>query len=459
MVLVLLACLLGDCSLVAAEGLWEVFQLAKDNDPQLRAAEATLLAAQQAKPKVMATLLPSLAASGSNGLNHFEDKNPPVDLKTGASRPNQDYDSKKYGLFLTQPVLNVQSWVGWPMADQRQEEAESSYRATVAEFCLRVLERYLKALSAEDKLHWVRVEKMAIEQGLLRARRASQLGLISPTAEYKAQAGYDMAVADEIAAENALENSRGDLRELTGGEHHSLAHLKPGLVLSPPEPNDLEKWKRLALTQNHTLLAKEHALDGARLEVLRQMAGHLPTLNLTASHYYEDTGGRTPGEDTVSSVALELKVPIFDGGAVTAQTREARHLQDKARQEYEGLRRQIIKKASESFRGVNESLRRVKALQQALKSNLAAVQATQHEVEVGASTMVDFLESLRDLYRARRDLTDAMHEYLLNRVRLMQLSGVLTEKDIRVLSQHFQEGPPADPGAILPVVMQMSQEP
>ncbi|MBI4797384.1 MAG: TolC family outer membrane protein [Desulfarculus sp.] len=436
-----LLCLLALAGPARGEGLWEVYQLAWENDPQLKASEAVLLAARQARPKAMAALLPSLAASGMSGLNHFEDKNPPVDPKTGASRPNQDYDSQKYGLYLTQPVVNLQSWVGLPQAGQRQEEAEAHYRASLAEFSLRLLERYLRVLASEERLHWVRAEKLTIAQALQRARRANELGLTTPTAEQRAQAGFDLAEADEIAAENRLENSRDELRELTGVPLENLAHLKPSLALAPPQPNDLAHWQRLALTQNHALLAKEHALEAARLEVTRQRAAHAPTLNLTASHYYENTGGRVPGEDLVSSVGLEVKFPLFEGGAVTAQTREAGHLHDKARQEYESLRRLTSKRASEAFRGVNESLRRARALEQALKSNLTALRATQREVELGVSTMVDFLETLRDLYRGRRDLIEARHEHLLNQARLLQLAGALDQRHIHELSRHFQEGP------------------
>ncbi len=440
----LLCALLGLAAPARCEGLWEVYQLAKANDPQLRAAEETLLAARQARPKALAPLLPSLVASGSSGLNHFEDKNPPVDLKTGVSKPNQDYDSQKYGLFLTQPLVNLQYWLGLPQAGQRQEEAESTFQANLGEFSLRLLERYLRVVSNQERLRWAQAEKAAIGQGLLRARRASELGLVSPTAEQRAQAGYDLAAADEIAAEDRLANSREELRELTGVWPEHLAHLRPGLPLTPPQPNDLAHWQRLALTANQNLLAKKHSLEAARLEVSRQKAAHVPTVNLTAGHFYENTGGRVPGEDLVTSVAVELRIPIFEGGATLAQTREANHLHDKARQEYESLRRQIIKKTSDAFRGVNESLRRVKALEQALKSNQAAVQATQREVEVGTSTMVEFLESLRDLYRTRRDLTEALHEHLLHRARLLYQTGALGEEQVRSLSLLFQDGPPPE---------------
>ncbi len=443
----LLPLLLGAVPAARADGLWEVYQLARANDPQLKAAEEALLAARQGRPKALASLLPSLVASGSSGLNHFEDKNPPVDPNTGAARPNQDYDSQRYGLFLTQPVVNLQHWVGLPQAGQRQEEAEANYRASLGEFNLRLLERYLRVLGNQERLDLARAEKEAIAQGLRRARRASELGLIPPTAEQRAQAGYDLAAADEIAAEDRLENSREELRELTGAWHQDLAPLNPQLEPAPPEPNDLARWQNLALIANHGLLAKEHSLAVARLEVTRQQAGHAPVLNLTASHYYENTGGRVPGEDLVSSVALEMKIPLFEGGGVAAQTSEARHLHDKERQEYERLRRQTIKRTSEAFRGVNESLRRIRALRRALGSNQASVESAQHEVAVGASTMVEFLEALRDLYRVRRDLTEARHEYLLQRARLLHQAGALGQDHIETVSRLFQDDAPAAGGA------------
>jgi outer membrane protein len=441
----MLACLLGAPGLAMAEGMWEVYQQAKASDPQLRSAGFSLEAALQARPKAMAALLPSLTASTSNGLNHFEDKNPPVDPKTGASRPNQDYDSQKYGVYLTQPVVNLQSWLGLSQAGQRQDEAQATYRANLGEFSLRFLEVYLKVVGAQERLNLVRAEKLAIAQSLARARRASELGLISATAELRAQASHDLAEADEIAAENQLENSLEGLRELTGRRIEKPGHLKDNLEPKPPEPNDLSHWNLVATKQNFNLLAKKHSLESARLEINRQEAGHLPSMNLVASHYYEDTGGRVPGEDTVSSVALEVRVPIFDGWAVVANTREARSNHSKAREEYEATRRQVVKRTGEAFRGMNESVRRVNALKQAVRSSSEALLSAQRELEIGSNTMVELLEALRDLYRSRRELSDANSEYLLNRVRLLYFAGVLSEEDMKAISHFFQEDAAREP--------------
>jgi outer membrane protein len=440
---VALALLLGLTPAAAvAQGLWEVYLLARDNDPGLRAAEASLEAARQARPKAMAALLPSVIANGTSGMNRFVDKNPATDPKTGQTASGQDYDSKKYGVYLTQQVVNLPSWAGLPQAGERVEEAEATYRASRDDFMLRVLERYLKVLAAEDKLRWVRAEKQALALALARAVRAAELGAGSPVAEQRAQAGYDLAEADEIAAENQLVGTREELSDLTGRPHAKLVALGRELDLSPPRPNDLAPWRAEALAANPALAAKAHALEASRLEVHRQRFGHLPSVNLTAGHFYEDTGGgRVPGEDVMSTVALELRVPIFEGGATTAQTREAIALHAKARQEHEAQRRLTERKVSEHFRGVNESLRRVRALRQAVLSNLAAVEAAQHGVAVGAGAMVEFMEALRDLYRARRDLTDARHEYLLSRLRLKQVAGRLEEHDLENLAGWFREDP------------------
>lgn len=424
----------------AAQGLWEIYLLARDHDPGIRAAEATLEAARQARPKAMAALLPSVIANSTSGMNRFVDKNPLTDPKTGQTASGQDYDNRKYGVYLTQQVVNLPAWAGLPQAGEKVEEAEATYRASRDEFMLRVVERYLKALAAEDKLRWVRAEKLALAQALARAARAAELGAGSPVAEQRARAAYDLAEADEIAAENQLANAREELSDLTGRPHARLTPLGRELELAPPAPNDLAPWRAEALTANPALTAKAHALEAARIEVHRQRFGHLPSVNLTAGHFYEDTGGgRVPGEDVMSTVALELRVPIFEGGATMAQTREAIALHARARQEHEAQRRLTERKASEYFRGVNESLRRVKALRQAVLSSLAAVEATQHEIAVGTGVMVEFLEALRDLYRARRDLTEARHDYLLARLRLRQVAGRLQEEDLQSLGKWFGE--------------------
>ena len=72
----------------------------------------------------------------------------------------------------------------------------------------------------------------------------------------------------------------------------------------------------------------------------------------------------------------------------------------------------------------------VKALKQALASSNLALEATQAGFEVGTRTSVDVLISLRETYRTQRDYAGARYQYLLNKLRLKQAAGILTEDDL-----------------------------
>ena len=83
-----------------------------------------------------------------------------------------------------------------------------------------------------------------------------------------------------------------------------------------------------------------------------------------------------------------------------------------------------------AFLDVVSGISQVKALEQANESSKIALEATQAGFEVGTRTSVDVLISLRETYRTQRDYAASRYEYVLNKLRLKQASGLLEEEDL-----------------------------
>ena len=132
---------------------------------------------------------------------------------------------------------------------------------------------------------------------------------------------------------------------------------------------------------------------------------------------------------------MQFNYPIYAGGGVFSQTREAKALYDQSNQALEQQRRNTVRQVRESYLGVLASISRVKALQQAEKSSKSALEANEVGLEVGTRTTVDVLDSRRTLFRAKRDLARARYDYILNTLRLKQAAGTLSPADIREVNK------------------------
>lgn len=427
-----LVALLAAPLLARADNLLDVYRLAAQSDPTLKAAEAARQAVAQAKPESRALLFPDINATASAARTR---QNQTFNNPFFGSTLNETFNTHAYSLNLVQPIYRHSTFVLLRQADARIGQADAQYRATQQAVMLQVAQRYFAVLSAEDNLRFVRAEKAAIARQLEQAHKGFEAGLGTITDVQEAKARYDLAVAQEIAAQNAVANSREALGELTGRYHETLAGLGKGMPLVEPQPADVKRWTAAALRRNLRVTAARYAVKVAREQVDLRRSGYYPTLDLVGSRSKSVSGERLFGGDTTStSIGVQLKVPLFQGGLVSARTRAAAYRYNEAQDQLEQARRAVLRQTRDAYLGVISGISRVQALQQALSSNESSLQATEAGYRAGTRTIVDVLNAERELYRARRDYADARYQYLLETLRLKQASGSLALSDLEKIN-------------------------
>jgi outer membrane protein len=422
-----------------AENLTAVFNQARTSDPKFQAAEANYLAGIEKLPQARATLMPSLNARASRDRNQSE-------TTTDAFIPGRPsgrftYSSSEYTLNLNQPLYNGVSFAGLDQARADVRRAEAEYAAASQDLVLRVAEAYFGILAAQDNLELTRAEKTAIQRQLDSADARLKVGLATITDVHDAKARFEVASAQEVEADNQLHDKQEALRELTSTIPTVLAPLGPNLPLVNPEPADIGQWADKSLAQNYLLRARQEAAESAREEVKRLNAGHFPTLDLVGTRTRNDADGGVTGTGIRSDstvVGLQLNVPIFQGGLVSARTREAAHQYDAAQQELEATRRATVRAARAAYLGVTGGVAKITALTQAVVASESALTTKTEGFTAGINTNIDVLDASRDLYRAKRDLSSARYDYLLNLLRLKQAAGTLNENDLAQINAWLQ---------------------
>jgi outer membrane protein len=421
-----------------AEDLIQVYRDAQRYDAAYAAAQHALVAGRERLPQGRALLLPTLNLSANATRAEVE-----VDSRDTTLSPSfeRSPESAGYTLTFTQPVFRRQNWLQYRQAEYQVRQAEAGFGQAAQDLIVRVAQAYFEVLTAHDTLELVRAQKAAISEQLEQARRNFEVGTATITDTHEAQARYDLIVAQEIASQNDLENRRRALQLITGKEYQELKPLRADVRLSPPTPERMESWVELAEKQSYPVLIQDAVAEIAILEARRASAGHLPTLDVVATHgkNRETESASTllsVGRDTTTStLGLQLAMPLYQGGAINSREREAAALQLRAKEDLENARRTSALATRQSYLAVINGIAQVGALEQALVSSQSALDSNRLGYEVGVRINIDVLNAQQQLFSTRRDLAVARYNTITNHLRLRAAAGSLRDEDLEEVNR------------------------
>ncbi len=341
------------------------------------------------------------------------------------------------------------NWLGMDRAEILAQQSDAVLGATFQSLMLRTVNAYLAVLREQDSVVFVKAELKAIERQLEQTKQRFEVGLTAITDVHEAQANFDNTVARQIRAENLLEARLEQLRKITGKYHDRIAVLDTGLFSAvQPSPNNVNEWLDLAKDSNLDLLAQRFLKDVAKQDIDLAKSGHYPTLSLGASYGVSDNESvfnsgepNNPGSLNSQSVSMVLSVPIYQGGRVSAGSQRARANYIVASENLELTYRQTVRQVRSSFNDVKASISTIRALEQSVVSAQSALQATEAGFDVGTRTIVDVLNSTRNLFDARRNLADARYNFIVAIVSLKQASGTLTQQDLIDINKVLKPAP------------------
>lgn len=400
------------------------------------------------------------------------------------------YRNSAASLQLRQPLINFGATAAYRQGTALTSASEARFRAQQQELMVRVAEAYAGALFAEEsrRLALSQLETLKEQQVTNERMLDSGEGTITDVLETRAK--RELAQAQLIEAEDTLVAARNRLNAMTGLPSSPLAPLKTDIGTASELADTPEAWRDLALTNNGQLQSLRHQVEAANQEVKKAQSGHYPRLDLVASigrDNYNSTynpinnntdissttdsssssstnstgtsstlGTQTSSTSNTTSssssssntdynaqqglttrrhtssriVGLELNIPLFSGGSVSARTRQtaARLIQSQA--EMDAKTDEILLELNRQFRLQQSTSLRVKALSQAVESSRVTVDATIKSTAAGVRTNLDVLNARERLTTAERDLANARYSHLLAYLRLRFQAGVLAEEDL-----------------------------
>ncbi len=417
--------------LAGAQDLQAVYEAARAFDATYLAARANAQAAEYKAAQVEALLRPTLAATASATTSQ-------TDLPGLQAKGSNNLGAALNGRY---PLFNKSSRATVDQARKGLVVAQADLDTAEQDLIVRVAQAYFDVLAAQDALGTTRASKAAITEQLASAKRNFEVGTATITDTREAQARFDLAIAQELAAENDLRTKRIALDTLVGRANVEPRLLAVPLALPALVPANPEEWVTVADQQHPSVRRARVGLEVALLETTKARAAELPTVDAVATLSDSDARGTLPtysrsvGNTRVASIGVQMNWPVYTGGLTQNRIKETLALEEKSRNDVEAARRAVAQGTRVAYYGVQSGQAQVKALEAAESSTKLALEATQLGYKVGVRVNLDVLNAQTQLYTTQRDLAKARYDVMLGGLRLRQASGQLAAADIDAVNR------------------------
>ncbi|MBK4726399.1 outer membrane channel protein TolC [Erwinia sp. MYb375] len=429
-----------------AENLLQVYQQARLSNPDLRSSAADRDAAFEKINESRSPLLPQLGLGADYTYN-------------SGYRDARDTNSttKSASLQLTQTIFDMSKWRALTLQEKTAGIQDVTYQTAQQTLILNTATAYFNVLNAIDTLSYTEAQKQSIYRELDQTTQRFNVGLVAITDVQNARSQYDSVLASEVSARNDLDNAVETLRQVTGNYYPSLASLNVD-AFKTEKPQPVNALLKEAESRNLSLLSARLSQDLAREQIRSSETGHMPTLDLTASTGLSNNrygGDRSSPNNTdnitgSNQVGLSFNLPLYSGGAVSSQVKQAQYAFVAASEQLESAHRSAIQTVRSSFNNVNASISSINAYKQAVVSAQSSLDAMEAGYSVGTRTIVDVLDATTTLYNAKQQLANARYSYMINQLNIKSALGTLNEQDLQTLNNHLGKDIGTSPDIVAP---------
>jgi len=304
---------------VQAESIYEVYKLAKQNDPGLRAAAATYQAQKEGVTVTKGNLYPQISFSGSLGY-------------TDVDSPSVEYDnnSNSLALELNYPIYSPALGYAVDAVEISSISAGVSYENSEEDLALTTLTEYFNLLIAQSTLQTTEALVKSTASQLDRAKKQYEVGLASITDLQDAQAEYDAVRVTELSARSSVAYAQKALYQRTGRVINSIPTLSADYPIRLDPSMTVDALIAKAQKDNKELKILDLAVESAENNISIQKAnGRTPTVAITGSlsrtdnDYSITSSSLASGATNTTALSLGVSIPLYSGGAINASVRQA----------------------------------------------------------------------------------------------------------------------------------------
>lgn len=421
----------------SAMTLVQAYEAALVNDPTYQQAVQDAEAGKEYRILGRSALLPNVQANYSASKVNADQI---IHTAVTDVPSSPKYISRSASVSFRQTLFNLDALARYKQGNAQAAYAMENFAGRTQEMVVRVLSAYMDALFANEQVRIATaqrdtyLEQKAVNDLLFKKGEGTKTDML------ETQARLEVAEAQLLEAKDNQQTQMATLAGIVGQEVTSLDELRPDFRARTVVEGDFEFWRKKALEQNPDIQAQIYAIEAARQEVNKNKAGHAPRLDFVASYSKADAESlNTYNQDSTNrSVGIQLTVPIYAGGAVSASTRQASAGLERAKAELQLRTDRIMIELRKQYASVLSSVAKIQALDKAVSSGELLVTATEQSIKGGVRINLDLLNARQQLYTTQRDLAQARYTYLLSLLKLRATTGELGPDDVRQISAYFR---------------------
>jgi outer membrane protein len=391
-------------------------------NPDINTQRAAVRVADEGIPKANAGYLPTVEATGNIGIQRGQ-----ANIITGAGEsPTANFLAypRGYGVQANETVFNGNRTLN----SIRQAESEvfgarEQLRNTEQNTLLSGVTAYMDVLEDTAILGLDRNNVDVLKEQLRETRDRFTVGEVTRTDVAQAEASLSSAEATALSAVATLQAAVARYRQFIGDQPTSLAPVKP---LVRPLPKTLPEAISISQIEHPAISGSLHGVDAAQLQVKIAESALYPTIGLSAGVTQQYDVNGEPGIHVLSGqIVGQLTIPIYQGGAEYAATRQAKESLSQQEIQTDSLRNQV-RQAVVAAWGLNEAaVGVVRAARAAVSANEVALTGVREEAKVGQRTTLDVLNAQQALLQARTTLVQAEHDQVVDSYSLLSAIGRL----------------------------------
>ncbi|MBP6676348.1 MAG: TolC family protein, partial [Vitreoscilla sp.] len=229
--------LLGLSGGARAQSLQVLYDTARDYDSAYLSAKAAAEAARYRADQAGALNLPTVGLQASTALSKTDGSgSTTVQGTTTTAQVDGNTRNTQIGVSAQQTLFNRANGATVAQAERAVQLAVVQLKAVEQDLIVRLTQGYFDVLAATDALATVQASKKAISEQLASAKRNFEVGTATITDTREAQARYDLATAQELAATNDLQVKHLALDQLVGKANLQPRPLAQPVALPPLQP-------------------------------------------------------------------------------------------------------------------------------------------------------------------------------------------------------------------------------
>jgi len=410
---------------IYAASLGDVYNLALQNDQQIRIAYNNLKSSDSNKYVNLSSLLPQvyLTSEYQKGDQNF---------KASFFSFNNGYNNRYYNFSLNQIIFNYAIIQSYQKSKYDYYNQEMSFYNTQQDLIIETATRYFNIIKAKNNLTSQEEEYKSIQSQYKQTNAQYQVGIVAKVDLDDVKAKLATSKTRVIISKMLVKNAIDELEILTNKEIKNVKIYDHNKDIYKYNLNK-NKWLTKAKSNNFTIKQSLYNTLSQNTNVKIATNDFLPAISFSGTYMGQKYNPSSLGYTHTKAFMVNISYPLFNSGNTYYTRKQAVYLYNQAKHDYEQTYREQTAQVDINIRNIKTSLAKISSLKQELKSQKTAVDAARAGYEAGTRTMSEVLNQLSSYYEAQTQYYNSFYDYFLDTLKLKQVAGELNISDITTL--------------------------